>query len=464
MKLVIRGRYPDLRSIVKAGDLLPVISDRLRLVVLQDGKLKGGKLSPSLLGHHLHAEAFLQRFLPLDRDLPDPLYLPSWDLTRPGYNDGGRGQRFYYAGHVVPSRPCPDTIRRFLDAMPFKSNADRTNAVAAALTVVLRNHWPGAKPWFPVTANKSHAGKGTVVDFIAGAVPVAQVSYEATDWAFQKAVEGVLRHVADLGVLNLDNIRLDRRGDVIRSLFLERMLHEPVLLLSSAGTTPTRMPFHFVVVATCNHGQFSIDLLNRAVLIRLEATGDPARRASPIGDPKLDFLPNNRSTISAELRGMVERWKAEGRPLDESARHPSFKSWAQTVGGILKVNGFTSFLANQAERRTDEDPVRRGLALLGRSYPGDWARTADWANRIAILGLIKTLLPGTYQDGSEARLQGVGKVFSAHTGETLVADSEDEQVTVVLQKARRRFEGGEASTRNRFDVVSREAVPEDATN
>jgi hypothetical protein len=48
-------------------------------------------------------------------------------------------------------------IDAFLDVMAFASNADRTNAVALALTVLLRNFWPGA----PNRSASSRAQKAT---------------------------------------------------------------------------------------------------------------------------------------------------------------------------------------------------------------------------------------------------------------------------------------------------------------
>src|SRR5579884_1501328 len=44
--------------------------------------------------------------------------------------------------------------------------------VALALTVMLRNFWPGAKPMGVVTATKSHAGKDTIIHFAAGSIPM----------------------------------------------------------------------------------------------------------------------------------------------------------------------------------------------------------------------------------------------------------------------------------------------------
>ncbi len=38
--------------------------------------------------------------------------------------------------------------------------------------------------------------------------------------------------------------------------------------------------------------------------------------------------------------------------------------WARTIGGILKFNGFTDFLANAATRKSAADPICEALAIL----------------------------------------------------------------------------------------------------
>lgn len=222
-----------------------------------------------------------------------------------------------------------------------------------------------------------------------------------------------------------------------------------------------KIPAHFVVTATVNEGRFSPDLLNRAVPIRLEATGDLARRRAGIGDPKGEFLPKNRDRIIGELHGMVERWKAAGMPLNQEVRHASFPQWASEVGGILLVSGFNAFLANTAVRQSEDDPIRRALAELGNAYPGEWCRTADWVNRIANLGLTKVLIPTADQGSSDGLVRGTGVVFSNHAGETFVAETEDDQVTLQLVRVRNRLEGGKPQTRYRFNVVDRRPTPID---
>ena len=132
---------------------------------------------------------------------------------------------------------------------------------------------------------------------------------------------------------------------------------------------------------------------------------------SPIGNPKLEFLPANKEKIAAELRGMVERWKAAGQPLDEEVRHP-FGPWAKVVGGILKANGFTDFLANYGKRKTADDPLRHGLGLIGAVKPDEWLRPDEWARCVVDLGLVKTVIPEADRENDKSRTRGIGVVMT----------------------------------------------------
>ena len=206
----------------------------------------------------------------------------------------------------------------------------------------------------------------------------------------------------------------------------------------------------------------SEDLLNRALSIHLDPVGDVANRVSPIGNPKLEYLPANRESGSrAERGGMIERWKREGRPLDTSARHP-FGPWAQTIGGILMVNGFVGFLSNISRRKTADDPLRRGLGLIGAARPDVWLRSADWAEVARGLGLIKMVVPDADRGTDLGQERGIGVVLSAHRDESFDVVTEDEAIGLRLEKTRRRFVAGEEpQTRYCFRVLRRDAMPED---
>jgi hypothetical protein len=264
-----------------------------------------------------------------------------------------------------------------------------------------------------------------------------------------------------VGVVVIENARLGPGERRIASAPLERFLTDPEPFLFSTRTgAPVRRRNDLLLALSTNSGSVSEDLMNRALPIRLEPVGDVGRRRSPIGNPKHEYLPANRDRIEAELRGMIERWRAEGMPLDREVQHP-FTQWAQVVGGILRANGFPDFLANYDARKTLDDPVKRALALMGAARPGEWVRASEWAKLAVDLGVARAVLPEGDRDSEKGRERGIGVVLTAHQGETFSAETEAQRLVVRLERARRRFEEGEPSTRYRFVVLASESRPED---
>ena len=445
--------------IPKGAELFPVVVDRLRVRVFKDGKPKGSTIPAAHLNAMLKSEAFLGQFCAVDCITRIPMYLADFRLTAPGYNDGGPGHRIYYTGGQPVVSDSLDTINAFLDVMDFDTPADRTNAVAAALTVMLRNFWPGGKPIIVATATKSHAGKDTVIAFASGVSGSVSISYQATDWALERSLVGALKTSPDAGVVVIENARLDRGDKTIASAIIERFATDPEPLLFSTGTGgPIRIHNNIVLAISTNYGTVSEDTMNRALPIHLCPVGNVADRQSPIGNPKHEFLPAHQEQIAVELRGMIERWKLAGKPLDEQVRHP-FSLWAKTVGGILKVNGFADFLANYGMRKTVDDPVRSGLAVLGATQPDVWQPAADWALHATDLGLVKAIIPPADRDSDEGRNRGIGVVLSAHRDETFIAEDDKHKLTLRLEKRKARFGGGEPHVRYRFAIVAKEDLP-----
>jgi hypothetical protein len=353
------------RSILTGKRLSSVIVDRIDLHRFHNGKQKPSNVSVRELDDTLHTEAFLSMFAPVDRITSQPEYLPGFTLTNPGYNDGGDGHRVIFVGESAEPSDSMKRINTFLDVMDFQTQSDRANAVAGLLTVALRHHWPGGKPIILATASKSHSGKDTVLDFIAGQTPKTSVSWEPADWATQKAIVSELNTDSSLGMIRLENARVSGNSK-IASAFVERFVTDPAPSLYSpgCGAEPRRIRNDIVMAISTNFGVLSEDLLNRGLSIHLEPNGSITDRQSSIGNPKLQYLPRYREEIAAEVHGMIERWRAVGMPLDNSRYHPCTE-WAHTIGGILMVNGVEGFLDNYADRRVVADPVRNGIAVLG---------------------------------------------------------------------------------------------------
>src|SRR5208337_4502187 len=197
-------------------------------------------------------------------------------VTRPGLN-GGDDQRILYVGPEAVVSDSLDAINAFLDVMAFASG-------------------------------------------MAGSI---SISYQGTNWALERSFVGAVKSSPDVGVVAIENARLVRRDRLIASAFLERFATDPEPLLFSTGTgSPVRRRNDIVLAISTNYGSVSEDLMNRGLPIHLNPVGNVADRVSPIGNPRLEYLPANKERIAAELRGMVERWKAAGQPLDEDVRHP----------------------------------------------------------------------------------------------------------------------------------------------
>ena len=445
----------------KGADLLPIIVDRIDVAVVKGGKSKGGKIDAAHLNAMLRSELFLKAFPTVDVITKAPLYLPDFSITNAGYNDGGDEFRIFYVNRKPEVSSKLDAINAFLDVMEFGSDADRTNAVALALTVTLRNHFPGGKPVAIVTANKSHGGKDTVILFGVGIHQGTSISFQTPDWPLERNFVVAVKSNPELAVVTIENARLAGRQGSICSAFLERFVTDAKPLLSCPGTgEPVQRRNEIVTAISTNYGIVSEDLMNRGLPIHLESHGDIAHRESPIGNPKLEYLPKNKDRIAAELRGMIERWKNEGRPLDNEVRHPS-SVWAETIGGILKVNGFRGFLSNYGVCRTTIDPIRQHLGFLGATEPDKWLTPSEWAPLAVQHGHKKMLIPPADQDTDAGQTRGIGVVLSAHQGETFETETETKALTLRLQKKRFRKPGDEPRVRYRFEVLSKASIPAD---
>jgi hypothetical protein len=446
--------------ITKGAELAPVIVDRVRVEVWRNGKKTGSRIAGAHLNTMLGTETFLSKFRAVDQVTALPMFLPDFSLTQPGLNDRG-GQRILYVGDEPLVSDSMKFTNAFLDVMTFETEASRTNAVAGALTVMIRNHMCGGKPILIVTSNKSHAGKDTVIDFAAGETRSVSISYQATNWALERSFVGAVKSDPDVGVVVIENARLDRRDKFLASPFVERIATDAEPMLFSTGTgPPVRRPNHLVLAISTNFGNVSEDIMNRGLPVHLNAIGNVADRVTAIGNPRHQYLPAHRQRIAAELRGMVERWKAAGQPLDDDVRHPC-SVWAKVVGGIVRVAGFRGFLENYRVRKTVNDPLRHGLGILGANAPDRWLQACDWARLVSDLGLIKTLIPNADQDSVAGRQRGIGVVLSAHLKETFEVETDVKRLTLRLEWRKGHFEGSGVQKRYRFVTEMDQDLPLD---
>lgn len=192
----------------------------------------------------------------------------------------------------------------------------------------------------------------------------------------------------------------------------------------------------------------------------MKPNGSVADRRSSIGNPRHHYLPRYRDEIASEAYGMIARWRDAGMPLDDSRYHPCTE-WARVIGGILKVNGIKGFLDNYADRLVADNPIRRGIAVLGVHLPDEWLPIATIVAEVSRLSLTDPLVAKSERGTFEAQKRGLGKVLSAHRYETFASETEDQHVKFQLEKARKRFVHGKPETRYRFSRIESTSLEAD---
>ncbi len=461
--LVEDGRHRRIRT---AKELSPLIIDHINIRVWKEEGKRAERLGQAVLADMLHSRSFLDNF-PVVRDIvTTPIALIDGSPSRPGFNTNG----VLHLGPMAQVGQGLSTIHRFLDVMDFDGNASRTNAVAAALTVLFRHHWYGGKPLILVTANKSHSGKGTLSNFIAGECAKADILYQNRDWPMEQSLQKQLAERPEVGIIVFDNVRLGSSGGGthIRSGLFESFITNSEFILSAAKLSTTfRSLNKYVVILNTNEGVMSADFLNRSLHIGLHSTGDMEERLARAGeklggDVKTEWLPANQRAIQAELWGMVDRWLREGKPLDETVKYP-MAPWAKTVGGILAVNGFADFLGNYKATRAAVDLVREAIGYLA-FYASNEARarnvkalpTLDLGRLAVRKGLAGVLLPKGDSTNPAACEREIGRCLTPFDGETFTAPTATETITYKLLKKADRWAGGSnVSYRYVFEEVKR---------
>lgn len=461
--LVNEGRP---RRIATAKELAPMLIDNIRISVIKNGKYHGERVPDGTLNNMLMARSFLSNFPKVEEVVTTPIILPDTSPSLPGFNSLGG---ILYLGDAVVIGKGIETINTFLDVMEWQGNADRTNTVAAALSVPFRSHFPGGKPFVLISGSKSHAGKGTVAEFVRGKTCKAEILFEDKDWPMQKNLYEQLVHKPEIGVISLDNVRTDSSGRAksIRSGFLESFItNSEIILTSATSRKPIRTANKFVVLLNTNEGSLSIDLLNRSLPIRLDPSGDLSDRIIRAknllgGDVKHEWLPAHQSQIEAELWGMIDLWIKEGKPLDNSIHHP-MGPWAATIGGILQVNGFKDFMANYSATRSAADPIREAISILAFYAEGKPKRARDLAQLAVIQGLHKTLLVGVDSSNTAACERKIGAMLTPYVGESFTAFTLGKKLTYRLKKEQGRWDETSPHYRYTFEEIAHEAISEEA--
>lgn len=278
-----------------------------------------------------------------------PVYLPGLSLAKPGWNESG-GVFYDEPDALKGVKPDPEHAIEVLDDLtvdfPFKDDASRENFYSMMLTLVARPAIDGNIPFSVVAASLERTGKGKLIDVGSLAVRgsrLTPIQLGRTEEETEKRITSQIIHGATL--VHFDNVPV---GEALDS---------PSLASLATGwprwggrklgsSTIIDLPNRMVVALSANNPKATGELVKRSVPIILSPhTDHPELREDFQHQDCYGYALAQRPKVLAALLGIVEGWKAAGRP-PHTVRLGGFERWVEIVVGSLAHAGAKSIMGN----------------------------------------------------------------------------------------------------------------------
>lgn len=270
-------------------------------------------------------------------------------------------------------RAALNTLADILRDFPFVRDVDRSAALAALITPIVRPALATA-PIFVVTAPTPGTGKSLIVDLAAmlatGGTPTL-ISGGADEVELEKRLGATM--LAGDPVVSLDNI-----NGALRSEFLCTALTQSAVNVRPLGTSSTvQIPSTAAWFATGNNITIAEDMRRRTVLIRLDARCENPQERTFDRDI-VAFVRSERLKLVTAALTAVRAFLVSG--ADSLDPLGSFEDWSDVVRSALVWLGCPDPLEN-ASILLDNDPVRERAAAIFRALAGIGAFTVGEVGR-----------------------------------------------------------------------------------
>jgi putative DNA primase/helicase len=261
-------------------------------------------------------------------------------LTAPGYDPA---TRFYHVPD--PALRLPDMTRRptradavqaiellanILDEFGFVAAVDRSVALSALMTPVLRGMIPAA-PLHGIRASTAGSGKTFLVDLasaIATARPCPVLAAGEKDEETEKRLVGAL--LAAYPIVSIDNCNGELGGDLLNQAIEHPLVRLRVLGDSDIVEIESRATFF----ATGNGLRVRGDMTRRTIICSLDAGVERPELREFKQDPLQRILADRGAYVAAVLT-IIRAYLAAGQPGRIKPTVASFPDWSNTVRSAL---------------------------------------------------------------------------------------------------------------------------------
>jgi len=258
-----------------------------------------------------------------------------------------------------------EVILEVLGDFPYEDYASYTNTVGALLTAVIRPAIDGHVPFLLIDATRAGTGKSLLADILAYAATGQMGAFKGApndnaEWG--KVITTTLMEGGQINIFDNLRARLD-------SSALDRLITSHYWSDRKLGTNENvKLPNRGVWLATGNDILIAGDLPRRVYRIGLDAgTATPwTRKGAEDGEEFTDlelWLPKNRGRLVWAILTIARAWYVADKPRDKSLPiWGSFEAWSKTIGGMLKLAGYTHFLQNLTKYQMESDYENRQWA------------------------------------------------------------------------------------------------------
>lgn len=306
-----------------------------------------------------------EEFSPLKRVVRIPFLRPDGTVcASPGY-DADTATVLVPSGIddvSVPTEPTQEETRaaakflmeEWLGDLPFKTDADRANALALVLTPFIRGTVP-LVPLAVVSGLQMGVGKNLFADclgLLATGEPTMPLPYVGQEEEMRKQITAAFSSGADLFVF--DEAHVVEGAQLARAV-TSITYGDRVLGVSRIAKFPNQVTW----VSLGNQVQVNGDMSRRVYFIYLHPSGRDVmdREAGAFRHPDLKlWTSENRTALVSAALTVLRGWVAAGRPaFSRGACMGSFEPWDRLMSGVLAYAGFPAFLGDMKERRSESD-------------------------------------------------------------------------------------------------------------
>jgi hypothetical protein len=288
-------------------------------------------------------------------------------IDQPGYDAAtglifdARGTRF----PVINPRPPREDgeralgiLRDLVSGFPFVTAADRSAALSAILTALVRPSLRSA-PLHGFTAPLAGSGKSKLVD-IASVITTGReagvIAQGRTEEETEKRLGSLFLDAAPL--ISIDNCETPLGGEFLCQVLTQSTVRVRILGRSEAPELPTRA----FIAATGNNLRLVGDMTRRALLCELDPREERPELRIFLWEPVARVKADRSTYVSAALTVLLA-YNAAGRPAVGVTPLGSFEDWSLIVRNALLWFGEADPVETM-ERVRKLDPVLEDLSSV----------------------------------------------------------------------------------------------------